>query len=78
MGQDTYSTNCSTSNLSRLQSVIRGHSLMCAAILWSLVSDICRCLEGQNRDYQKIALNYAVNVMKLAYILSMFPKPLKP
>jgi len=31
-----------------------------------------------NRDYQKIALNYAVNVMKLAYILSVFPKLLKP
>jgi hypothetical protein len=78
MGQDTYSTNCTTSNLSRLQSAICGHSLMYAAILWPFVSDVCRCLEGQNRDYQKIALNYAVNVMKLAYILSMFPKALKP
>jgi len=32
----------------------------------------------RNRDYQKLATNFAINVFKIAYVVSMFPKPLKP
>jgi cytochrome P450 len=36
-------------------------------------SPLCR-----DRDYQTLNLNFAVNVVKFATIISMFPKPLKP
>ena len=36
------------------------------------------CLIGRNRDYQTLNLNFAVNVIKYATIISMFPNPLKP
>ncbi|KAH9970800.1 cytochrome P450 [Russula compacta] len=32
----------------------------------------------RNRDYQKLAITFTVNVVKLANKLAMFPKPLKP
>ena len=35
-------------------------------------------LIGRDRDYQALNLNLAVNVIKFATIISMFPKPLKP
>ncbi|KAH9972310.1 cytochrome P450 [Lactifluus volemus] len=36
-------------------------------------SPLCR-----NRDYQTLVLNFTVNVLKSAAIITMFPKPLKP
>ena len=35
-------------------------------------------LTGRDRDYQTLNSNFAVNVIKFATIISMFPKPLKP
>ncbi len=35
-------------------------------------------LIGRDRDYLDLNLNYAASVMKLATIVSMFPRPLKP
>ncbi|KAI0248479.1 cytochrome P450 [Lactifluus subvellereus] len=32
----------------------------------------------RDRDYETLALNFAVNVMKSATIIAMFPRPLKP
>ena len=40
--------------------------------------NVNRCLTGRDRDYQTLNLNFAVNVVKFATIISMFPKPLKP
>ena len=37
-----------------------------------------QCLIGRNQDYVTLNLNFAVNVLKFATIISMFPKPLKP
>jgi len=56
------------------------------SILPALEQKVCRATNRifvgkplcRNRDYQKLAVNFTGNVIKSAYILSMFPKPLKP
>ena len=36
------------------------------------------CLIGRDQDYLTLNWNFAVNVVKFAAIIGMFPKPLKP
>ena len=43
-----------------------------------LMSYFNQCLIGRNQDYMASNLNFAVNVIKSATIISMFSKPLKP
>jgi hypothetical protein len=42
------------------------------------MSDLNQSLTGRDRDYQSLNSNFAVNVLKFAMIISVFPKPLKP
>lgn len=36
------------------------------------------CVIGRNQDYLTLNLTFAINVMKLATIISIFPNTLKP
>ena len=55
---------------------------LCALKLFDLsiqsISYINQCFIGRDRGYQTLNLNFAVNVIKFATIIGMFPKPLKP
>jgi hypothetical protein len=52
-------------------------SPLCASLLCfsSLYAD---SFTGWNHEYQKRSISFAANVIKSAYIISMFPKLLKP
>ena len=39
---------------------------------------LTRRLTGRDRDYQTLNSDFAINVIKYATIISIFPKPLKP
>jgi hypothetical protein len=42
------------------------------------MSYVNQCLIGRDQDYVTLNLTFAVNVMKFATIIGLFPKPLKP
>jgi hypothetical protein len=42
------------------------------------MSYVNQCLIGRNQDYLTLNINFAVNVIKFAMIIGLFPKPLKP
>jgi hypothetical protein len=72
MGQNIHSANYAPYNLSYHQSDFCGRSSMYAAVLLPLSVTYTERLAGWNLDYQKLALNIAITVMKPALILSMF------
>jgi len=79
LGQSSRDRNNATCGLRDHESCVCWVSAVCVKTLRSFHSiNINQCLIGQNQGYLNLNLNFAINVMKFATIIGMFPKPLKP
>jgi hypothetical protein len=80
MGQSSDYKNDSACDLCDLESCVCWDSAVCVKSLQSFHSTntVNRCLIGRDQEYQTLNLTYAVNIIKIAMIISIFPKPLKP
>jgi hypothetical protein len=77
VGQGSNPRDPSTSDLQCHESCFRRDSSMSVIIL-HLFDSFNDALSGRNRDYQRLNMMFAINVMKNSTIISFFPKLLKP
>ena len=79
MGQSSRGRNDSTSDLRDHESCVCRDSVMYVGspILPSDKYPLLTSLIGRNQEYLNLNLNFAVNAVKFAIIIGMFPKLLK-
>src|SRR6266702_8512047 len=78
LGQSPRRRNDATCDLRDHESCVCRVSAVCVKTLRSFRSVVNQCLIGRDEDYLTLNMNLAANVIKLAAIIGLFPKPLRP
>jgi hypothetical protein len=81
LGQNSHCREPSTRDLPHYESYLSWNSSMSVIIFdYSILQRpmLIFFFSGRDDDYQTLNLTFASNVLKFGFIISLFPKPLKP